>query len=47
MKVFATSDLHGNLDRLDPKDCDLIFIAGMSRRLTDSVRKTSGVRSRG
>ena len=28
MKLFATSDLHGNLDRLDPKDCDLILIAG-------------------
>ena len=28
MKVFATSDLHGNLERLDPKDCDLILIAG-------------------
>ena len=28
MKIFVTSDLHGNLEGLNPKDCDLILIAG-------------------
>ena len=28
MKIYAVSDLHGNLDGLDPCDADLVVIAG-------------------
>lgn len=28
MKVLATSDLHGNLEGIDPVGCDLVIIAG-------------------
>lgn len=28
MKIFATSDLHGMLDGLDPSGCDVVVIAG-------------------
>ena len=28
MKIMATSDLHGNLEGLDPKGADVVVLAG-------------------
>ena len=28
MKIMATSDLHGNLDGLDPRGADVVVLAG-------------------
>ena len=28
MKIYAISDLHGQIDGLDPKDADIVIIAG-------------------
>ena len=34
MKLFCISDLHGNLDGLDPSGCDLVIIAGDFAKMT-------------
>lgn len=34
MRVFATSDMHGNLDGLDPTGCDIVVIAGDFAKLS-------------
>ena len=28
MKIYAVSDMHGNLGRLDPSGCDIVIVAG-------------------
>ena len=37
MRIMATSDLHGNLEGLDPKGADVVVLAGDIRRDADAV----------
>lgn len=34
MRVFATSDMHGNLEGLDPSGCDIVVVAGDFAKLS-------------
>ena len=34
MKIFAISDMHGNLDGLDPSGCDVVVVAGDFSKLS-------------
>lgn len=35
MRIMATSDLHGNLEGIDPKGADVVVLAGDVSRLDE------------
>ena len=37
MRIMATSDLHGNLEGLDPKGADVVMLAGGVAALTHAL----------